>query len=592
MRGLASVTHYESGTRLLASVLKNAVPDVVFVADFLTDMSGMEVCRQILLDPAARSTPVVVMSKRGDDNFVRAVLKAGAADVLLKPLSAELLAARIRSYVALNGSIQAQSFEARTRFEEMERMVGTMRTELEDRERVMARSEFLFNHDLVTGLPNRKYLLEQLDRALRRVDNDKLPIAIIALQIEQFSNLRNTLEADVMDRLLAAAAVCMQNTLRPLDLVARVTEDLFVGVLVPREIDTAEAAAGNAREVAARAATHLRDDLLLDGKRRALRIRTAVAVHPSNGRRAADLLLHLESTLAITAGSLKHERHRAVTPDLATSLAMELRLRQAIDNDRLVPFYQPKVDSRSGRIVGGETLIRWPLRNGEFVGPADFIPVAEAAGLVTALDEYVLTAACTQIAEWQTRFSAFRIGVNLSAFKLNQRAVLERLRELFAITGARPEHLELEITESALITDFESARTWLGAVRQLGVTVALDDFGTGYSSLAYLRKLPLDAIKVDQTFVAGLESDSSTLAIVRAMIAMARALDLKVVAEGVENQRQVQILTELGCTTMQGFYYSPGVPARRFEAMLERGVIEILPAAALTTVAAAAGRAA
>jgi EAL domain-containing protein (putative c-di-GMP-specific phosphodiesterase class I) len=229
---------------------------------------------------------------------------------------------------------------------------------------------------------------------------------------------------------------------------------------------------------------------------------------------------------------------------------------------------------KSGTLVGGETLIRWPLRTGEYVGPGEFVPIAEAGGLIPALDDYVLTAACVQIAEWQQRFSNFRIGVNLSALKLHHRGIFDRLRELFATTRARAEHLELEITESALITDFDAASSWLTAVREMGVSVALDDFGTGYSSLAYLRRLPLDAIKIDQSFVGGLDEDRSTVAIVRAMISMAKALGMQVVAEGVETLRQAQILTRLGCDTLQGFLYSPAVPSQKFEAMLEAGRID------------------
>jgi EAL domain-containing protein (putative c-di-GMP-specific phosphodiesterase class I) len=155
-----------------------------------------------------------------------------------------------------------------------------------------------------------------------------------------------------------------------------------------------------------------------------------------------------------------------------------------------------------------------------------------------------------------------------------QRGLLERMRELFEQTGARPEHLELEITESALITDFESARGWLGLARELGVKISLDDFGTGYSSLAYLKRLPLDAIKIDQSFVVGLEHEGSTVAIVRAMIAMARALGLTIVAEGIENTAQAAILARLGCSIVQGFLYSPAVPATAFERMLQSGRLD------------------
>jgi diguanylate cyclase len=580
LHGLASVVQWESGEQLIGAVLENAIPDLVFLADLLPDRSGLEVCRRFMLDPATRDIPVILLSEAPDEDFVRAALQAGAADVLSKPLNPDLLRARIRTYLALSRQAQALCVEAQAqaRSEELERMVHSMRTELHDRERTMARAEFLFNHDLITGLPNRRHLLEMMERARRRAESDRLPMAVIALGIEHYAALQASMDQEQFDRMLAAAALCMQRTLRPLDFVARISEDLFAAVLVPRQMDTPEIAAHQAREIAERAGAALNSEIVLDGRNVSLEVRSAIAVYPQDGESARDLLKHLDQTLAITRNGGVRERRRSTTPDLATSLALELRLRQALENERLVPYYQPKVDSRSGALVGGETLIRWPLRSGEYVGPGEFVPIAEAGGLIPALDDYVLTAACVQIAQWQDRFHDFRIGVNLSALKLHRRGVFDRLRELFALTRARPQHLELEITESALITDFDAAASWLTAVRQMGVSVALDDFGTGYSSLAYLRRLPLDAIKIDQSFVEGLADERSTLPIVRAMISMAKALDMRVVAEGVENEDQARVLTQLGCDSLQGFLYSPAVPAPHFELMLAAGRV-LLPRA-------------
>ena len=574
MHGLGSVVQWDDGQKLLNAVLENAIPDLVFVADGLPGLPGLEICRRLMINPATRSVPVIMISADPTEEFVRAALDVGAADVLQKPLNPDLLRARIRTYIALSRQAQALGFEAQARSDELERMVETMRTELTERERTMARAEFLFNHDLITGLPNRRHMLELMERTRRRAESDGLPMAMVALGVEGYGALQGSMDKDAFERLLAAAAASVQQTLRPMDFVARISEDLFAAVLVPREMDTPETAAHNAREIVARAATALNNDIVLDGRTQPLEVRTAIAVYPQDGERGKDLLRHLDETLTLTRGPTPRERRRITTPDLASALALELRLRQAIDSDRLIPYYQPKIDVKTGLLIGGETLIRWPLRTGEYVGPGEFVPIAEAGGLIPALDDYVLTAACVQIAEWQDRYPNFRIGVNLSALKLHHRGVFDRLRELFATTRARAHHLELEITESALITDFDAASSWLTAVREMGVSVALDDFGTGYSSLAYLRRLPLDAIKIDQSFVSGLDEDRSTVAIVRAMISMAKALNMQVIAEGVETLRQAQILTKLGCDGLQGFLYSPAVPAQKFEAMLEAGRVE------------------
>jgi diguanylate cyclase len=552
MHGVGSVVQWDDGTRLLNAMLENAVPDLVFVSESLAGMRGTEICRRLMLNPSTRNVPVVVICDGLEEAKVRSALDAGATDVLSKPLQPDLLRARIRSYLALSRQSQNVAFEAQARSQERERTADTLRTELSERERTMARAEFLFNHDLITGLPNRRHMLDLMERARRRAENDRLPMGVIALGIEHYGQLQTAMNEDVFERMLAAAGAILQQTLRPMDFVARIAEDLFAVVMTPRELDTPDLTARNAREAASRAAAALHSEIQIDGKTIPLDT----------------------SPLRFCVGCPAARPPPPTQPDLASALALELRLRQAIDNDRLVPYYQPKIDVRSGALVGGETLIRWPLRTGEYVGPGEFVPIAEAGGLIPALDDYVLTATCVQIAEWQKRFSNFRLGVNLSALKLHHRGIFDRLRELFATTHARAEHLELEITESALITDFDAASSWLTAVREMGVSVALDDFGTGYSSLAYLRRLPLDAIKIDQTFVGGLDEDRSTVAIVRAMISMAKALGMQVVAEGVETLRQAQILTRLGCDTLQGFLYSPAVPAQKFEAMLEAGRVD------------------
>lgn len=575
MQNLGAVIQWDSGERLLAAMIEGEIPEVVFVSDALPDVSALSICRKIAANPDLRKIPVIIMGSRDDDAFLTHAIDAGATDVLLKPLNPTLLRARLRSYVALSRESQTQKTDVVERSKELEEMVQTMREELEERERTMSRAEFLFSHDLITGLPNRRQFLELMERGRRRADRNSLPLAVIALGMDDYSALQASDDKNGFDRLLASAGKCIQQALRPQDFVARIGEDMFAAVLMPADSDDEEVAARNAQEVADRASTALLADIYVDGKHQALHTRSAVAVYPRDGLRGPELLKFVEDEIASSRGDVKHDRRRATTPDLASALALELRLRQAIESDRLVPYYQPKVDYKSGKLLGCESLVRWPLRSGEYVGPSEFVPVAEAGGLIPSLDDYVLTAVCCQIAQWQEQFSDFRISVNLSALKLHHRGVFDRLRELFSTTHAKPQHLELEITESALITDFDAAKSWLTAVREMGVTVALDDFGTGYSSLAYLRRLPLDAIKIDQSFIANLEVDRSTVAIVRAMISMANALNMQVVAEGVETRTQAEILTRLGCKVMQGFIYSPAVPASVFEHMLTEGKLEL-----------------
>ncbi len=588
VHNLGSVVQWDDGALLEEAATKISAPDLIFISDELSGGRGLEVCRRLSKNSATRLTPIIMMTSRNDELFVHAALEAGALDVLQKPLLPALLRARIKFYMAAAHRREDSGQEVRARTDELERMVDAMRGQLQERERAMSRAEFLFSHDLVTGLPNRRQLLELLERARVRAEQNQRPMAVVALSLDHFSSMQASEAREEFDRILLGTTRCIQASLRPLDFVARVSEDLFAAVLIPQDLDSVDLASLNAQEAVERTASALLTEVVIDGSVRPIQARTAVAIYPRDGERGLDLLKHIDLTLAASRGRKKVEHIGRSKPDLASALAMELRLRQAIDGDRLVPYYQPKVDFRTGKLLGGEALVRWPLRGGAYVGPAEFVPIAESSGLIPALDDYVLTATCCQIAEWQERHTDFRISVNLSAVKLHHRGIFDRLRELFSATRAKPEHLELEITESALITDFDAAKGWLSAVREMGVKIALDDFGTGYSSLAYLRRLPLDTIKIDQSFVAGLEVDRSTVAIVRAMISMAAALNMEIIAEGVENKIQAEILTRLGCHAMQGFMYSPAVPSQQFGAMLEKGRVEIsqlaLPAAQRTTI--------
>ncbi|MGQ0503046.1 MAG: putative bifunctional diguanylate cyclase/phosphodiesterase [Panacagrimonas sp.] len=459
-----------------------------------------------------------------------------------------------------------------TVIDDLRAQVEALRNELSERDQIMARANLLTGYDLVTGLPNRRHLLEVLERVRRRVERDHAPLAIIAVGIEHYLAIKSSMDAEHFDRLLAAAAKRVRHVLRPLDVVARISDHVFAAILAPQLGEDASNMVLRATAAMKRVEMALCSDLLIEGKSRPLQVRGAFAIYPDDGPRGVDLLKRFDANFLLPQLAPQADR-RAINPDLAWAVSMELRLRRAIENDRLVPHYQPKIEASTGRLVGGETLIRWPLRNGNYVGPGEFVPIAQASGLMSALDDYVLRQACSQIAEWQDRYPPFRIAVNLSALKFPHQTAVAYLRDLLTTTRARPEHLEIEITESALITDFSSANEWLRAIRAMGVTIALDDFGTGYSSLAYLRQLPLDTIKIDQSFVRGLEDGERSEAIVRAMVAMANALDLHVVAEGVETVQQAQLLSTLGCDIQQGFLYCPAVPAPEFEAIMQRGGI-------------------
>lgn len=534
--GRVQVRPFESGVALLDTA-GSLGPGLIVLAGAAAEV--LDACRRVQRSPRLGAVPVVVLGPCGDPQFVRQAADVGALDVLPLPFNHELMTLRLPSYLARSpGSVPLPG-------------------------------GFLVNeslrHDAVTGLPNRRQLLEKLDRLARRSVEAQTPLAVLGLAVDPQSEAQGSQTHG--HQLWTAVAQTLETALRPNDLVARTAHDRFAVVLASPESETPECAAQNAREVARRLSQLLRAGVACADSRLTLDAATAFAVCPQDGRNGKELLRHLEQRLRKAEPDARRDR-RAAKPSARTVPDLDLRLKDAIQNRRLLLYYQPKVDARTGEVVGAETLIRWPLRDGEYLEPGEFVPIAEAGGFIAALDDYVLSAACEQIAVWQQHERDFRIAVNLSAQRLHHRGIFDRLKELFATTGARAEHLELEITEGALISDFEAAGRWLSEVRQLGVTVALDDFGVGYSSLTYLRRLPLDTIKIDRSFVAGAEHDHNTLVIVRAIVAMGKALGMNVVAEGVETASQARLLTQLGCDALQGFLYSPAVPAGNFEAIM------------------------
>lgn len=301
-----------------------------------------------------------------------------------------------------------------------------------------------------------------------------------------------------------------------------------------------------------------------------------IAFHPNDARDAAALLEHARAAQRAVA----HESTTGVrfyTPAMNTAalqrLTLETALRQALEREQLLVHYQPKVHVSSGRIVGAEALVRWKHPELGLVSPGQFIPIAEETGLIIPIGEFVLATATKQNRQWQQAgLPPIRMSVNLSTIQLREARLLDALRTILAESGLPPQWLELEITESILLQNAEATMETLQRLKQLGVHLSIDDFGTGYSSLAYLKRFPIDALKIDQAFIRELTSNPDDAAITTSIILMGKSLKLSVVAEGVETRSQLALLHVLECDEAQGFLFSRPVPAQEFEALLKRGI--------------------
>jgi predicted signal transduction protein with EAL and GGDEF domain len=371
----------------------------------------------------------------------------------------------------------------------------------------------------------------------------------------------------VGDALLRATARRIQDCLGRADTLARLGGDEFVVIL--KELERPEDAADTVRQIMAA----LHPAFRLEAHVLHMTATLGISVHPADGNTVEVLLKNADAAM-YDAKQSGRNTFKFFTPAMnaftSERLELENGLRRALQEDEFVLHYQPKVDIVSGEVVALEALIRWkhPIRG--LVGPAAFIPIAEETGLIGAIGEWVLETACAQARAWQDAgLVPVRIAVNLSAKQFRQTHLVEFVQAVLHASGLQPRYLVLELTETTLMSQPDESVRILQTLRRMGVSIALDDFGTGYSSLAYLKRLPLDIIKIDRSFITDLGRTREDAAIVQAVISLAHSLHLTVIAEGVETREQLERLTALGCDHFQGYYFSPPVDAagaRRFMA--------------------------
>jgi diguanylate cyclase (GGDEF)-like protein len=437
--------------------------------------------------------------------------------------------------------------------------IAALRTRERHREAEATIQRMAF-HDLVTGLPNRVLLREKLDTALHGLHQQRRPLALLALKVEQFQEISDSLGYREGEQLLGEIAARLGRLVREDETLARGGEDEFV-ILMPGR------GAAYACESAHRLIAATSEPVELSGLTANARVSIGIALAPGHGtdpdaliRRASVAAYQARGTAAgyaLYAGGLDKDCTRRV--------ALMGDLRRAIDHNELQLYCQPKVGIESGRVCGAEALVRWPHARLGLIPPGEFVKLAEHAGLIGSLTHWVLDAAFGQAYAWHEAGLDQPLAVNLSAQDLRDPLLLDRVRGLFATWGAQPEWIQFELTESALMEDPTGTLETLKKLRKLGVELFIDDYGTGYSSLSYLQKLPVDAIKIDQSFVGKMTDDHDSAIIVRSTIELGHNLALRIVAEGVENQHIWEQLASLGCDTAQGYFVSRPLPAEQFK---------------------------
>ncbi len=436
--------------------------------------------------------------------------------------------------------------------------------------RLKQQMQFQATHDSLTGLVNRWMFHQHLNVALAQALRQRRPLALLLLDLDDFKSINDGYGHAVGDKILVEVAHRLAAVLRSADTLARLGGDEFI-VLLPEIGELADAA-----HVATKLLAALARPALVDGSEIQLGGSIGVVVCPRDAHDAETLLRYADMAMyrAKAAGRGTFAVYSAsMGAQMKEKVQLQERLKLALEAGHLALHYQPQVDVCSGRIIGAEALLRWHDHELGDVSPARFIPIAEASGLILPLGDWVIRTACQQAAAWAKAGTPLRVGINLSARQFRQQRLAKRLGEQLAEFGTPPELIELEITESEAMADPQQTKDLLRELCQLGVGIALDDFGTGYSSLAYLREFPITRLKIDRAFIQPIAEREADATLVRAVLALAHAMHLSVVAEGVEQTKQLDFLREHGCDCYQGWLYSKALPPPQFEALLAQQLV-------------------
>lgn len=423
-------------------------------------------------------------------------------------------------------------------------------------------------YDALTELPNRQLFNERCEHALERANRDYHPLAVLFLDLDRFKHVNDSLGHPAGDELLRMVAHAIKSSLRQDDTVARLGGDEFIILLENT------GSRSDVEQVALKIIAHLSRPFIVQGHKLEIGTSIGISCYPEDGKDTMSLIKHADLAMyrAKEKGRGNFQFYETyLTTRAKERLFLESELRDALERQEFHLHYQPQFALSGGELIGAEALLRWNHHEHGLIAPDKFIPIAEESGLIVAIGEWVLSAACSQAKAWLDAGYAFKqVAVNLSGAQIERSDILATVGNVLATTGLPPQHLELEITETYIMRQAKQNVRIMEELRALGVSLAIDDFGTGQSSLSYLKRLPVDKLKIDRSFVMDIPQDSNDMAITRAILALGHSLKLTVLAEGVETAEQAAFLNELKCDEVQGYYYSRPLDAESFRKLLAK----------------------
>ncbi len=524
------VIEVENGQEALQSVIDHS-PDLILMDAVMPVMDGFCATEAIKKIIECQATPILMATSLDDDQSIARAFEVGASDYITKPFNWSVLKHRTA------------------------RMISAAKAEKEIRH--------LAYHDVLTGLPNRMLFMDRIDQAISRAQREDSKFGLLFLDIDHFKVINDSMGHAAGDELLNIVSQRLTSVLRKTDTVARLGGDEFT--IIIEALDQEKSVAAVAKNIL----TALEQPVEINQKNVHIGGSIGISLYPQDGDDFGTLLKNADIAM-YRAKELGRQTFQFYVHEMSLKamqrLDLENQIRSALKNEEFVVYYQPKVDLVSGQCRGMEALVRWQHPQRGLLAPLEFIPLAEETGLIIELDEWVMANACQQFKKWQVAgYPVNQLSINISARHFKEGNLLSFCRKNIVRIELSPEFIEIELTESALMDNHDSAKKILDEIHEMGVHIALDDFGTGYASMAYLKEFPFDTVKLDRSFIKDLPDDKESAAIVNAMIQLAKALDLNVVAEGIETDMQKRFLREHDCMYGQGYLWSEPVCAEKFE---------------------------
>lgn len=516
VQDLAEVFFAKAGREAL-DIARQCRPDVVLLDIEMPGLSGFEVCRMLKADPELLHAAVIFVSAHTKTSNELLALECGGVDFIKKPLNVPVTRARIKAHIALRNEAKR-----------------------------------LANHDALTGLPNRILLQDRTEQALKKARRSNGRVAMLLLDLDNFKVINDSMGHSIGDLVLQEVASRLSQSLPLQGTVSRQGGDEFI-FLLP-DVLGFDAIGDFAERVLATIST----PFFIQGNRYNIFASIGISIFPEDSGDIESLYRYADAAM-YQAKVLGRNRYYFFSDKIETSMRarhlLDHGMRSALEDGVFNVFYQAKVDGKNNKVVGMEALVRWCNNDGVFISPSEFIPLAEETGLIVSIGRYVLLQACKDAKMLHDLGYEIPVSVNISVVQFRDEHFLGMVESVLKETRLEGRFLEMEITEGVLARDIDNAREKLLNLKFLGVGVSIDDFGTGYSSLAYLKRFPIDVLKIDKSFVRDMLVDKCDSAIIDAIIKLAEALELKLVAEGVETKEQSDALLKKGCQVMQGYLY-------------------------------------